>query len=214
MLLLGTKIKIKVWFIWKGCSSMLISRGHSKEVVPKFVNIQVLVKVPAFNYDENRAAAHLWKTKVCVYEKLYALQDSSWGGKQWQNSSFFGKMPLLTIWNIFQLCIDFSQLPCKHTAFILWSLTVSPVFSSSFQLSTVFLLMDWFPRVKLKNSEHLITLRPAHFLRGKEERRQKAHQGLCQLNPSSQGICFSFGIRLDVHTEQCCGAMGECPLNP
>lgn len=38
---------------------MLISRGHSKEVVPKFVNIQVLVKVPAFNYDENRAAAHL-----------------------------------------------------------------------------------------------------------------------------------------------------------
>lgn len=124
------------------------------------------------------------------------------------------KMPLVVICNIFQLCIDFSQLPNKHTAFILWSLTVSTVSSSSFQLSTVFLLMDWFSWVKLKNSEHLITLWAARFLRGKEERGQKAHQGLCQLNPSSQGICFTFGIRLDVQTMRCCGATGECPLNP
>lgn len=108
-----------------------------------------------------------------VFMKSY-IQCINCGGKQWQNTSFFGKMPLLINCNIFQLCIDFSQLPNEHTAFILWRLTVSPVFSRSFQLSTVFLLMDWFSWVKLKNSEHLITLWPAHFLRGKEERGEKS----------------------------------------
>lgn len=98
-------------------------------------------------------------------------------------------MPLLINWNIFQLCTDFSQLPNKHTGFILHRLTISLVCSGSFQFSTLFLLKDLFSWVEFKNSEHLITLSQAYSLR---ERGVKARQGLCHLNPSSQGICFSF----------------------
>lgn len=124
--------------------------------------------------------------------------------------SFFGKMPLLINCNIFQLCIDFSQLPNKHTGFILQRLTISLVCSGSFQLSTLFLLKDLFSWVELKNSEHLITLSQPWERRGGK----KARQGWCQLNPNSPGICFSFGVRLDVQTRRCCGAAGQCPPNP
>lgn len=100
-------------------------------------------------------------------------------------------MPLI-ICNIFQLCRGFPQLPNKHTVFILRSLTVSTVSSRSFQLITVFLLMDWFSRVKLKNSEHLITLQPARFLRGKEERRQKSPSRLAPVKSKLSRDLFFF----------------------
>lgn len=147
-----------------------------------------------------------WKVTFTTVQQLW------W--ERVKNPSFSGKVPLLINCNIFKLCIDFSQLPNKHTGFILRRLTISLVCSGSFQFSTLFLLKDLFSGVELKNSEHPITLSQALFLTSKEEGGKKARQGLCQLNPSSQGICFSFGVRLDVQTKRCCGAAGECPLNP
>lgn len=147
-----------------------------------------------------------WKVTFTTVQQLW------W--ERVKNPSFSGKVPLLINCNIFQLCIDFSQLPNKHTGFILRRLTISLVCSGSIQFSTLFLLKDLFSGVELKNSEHPITLSQALFLTRKEEGGKKARQVLCQLNPRSQGICFSFGIRLDVQTKRCCGAAGECPPNP
>ena len=130
------------------------------------------------------------------------------------NTSFFGKMPLLINCNIFQLCVNFSQLPSKHTGFILQRLTISLVCSGSFQFSTLCLLKDLFSWVEFKNSEHLITLSLSRSLRGKEEGGKNARRGLCQLNSSSQGICFSFGVRLDVQAKRCYGAASGCLPHP
>lgn len=214
MLLLCTKIKIKVLFLWKGCSSVLISRGHSTELVPDLWIFKFWLKLPAFNYDEHNVAACPWKTKVSVYEKLYAVQYSNCGEKQWQNPSFFGKMPLLINCNIFQLCIDFSQLPNKHTAFILWSLTVSPVFSSSFQLSTVLLLMDWFSWVKRKNSEHLITLWPALLSQGQRREETKSPSRLVPVKAKLSRDLFFFWRQIRCSNQAVLWGHGWVPTEP
>lgn len=74
------------------------------------------------------------------------------------NPSFPGKTPSLINGNVLPRCIDFSQPPNKHTAFIPQRLAISLPRSGSFQLSTLFLLKDLFSWVELKNPEHLITL--------------------------------------------------------